>query len=248
VTEVSSVSGRRTGIVWIAAVLCGVVAVGAAMQGQFHFSGPRWLFRSPIGSVAHPVSSVPPVPQETQHPESIHASGALAVQEAALVLSLIVVVVAVVAFLIWRWIRNRRTDDGHGSLFPSVEPAIDTEADVALEQGPDLPTLRRGLALADDALADDREPRDAIVRAWIGLQEAAEDSGMKRRPAETPTEFTSRVFDTVSADKSAANILLELYLRVRFGNRPATVDDVARARQAIADLNATWPEPQRGRR
>ena len=40
--------------------------------------------------------------------------------------------------------------------------------------------------------AEQRDPADAIVRAWLGLQETAEESGIVRHPAETPTEFTSR--------------------------------------------------------
>ena len=248
VTRVNSDGGRHHRIVWIAALLCGVVAIGAALQGTFRFTGPRWIIGFRQGGVPAGISTQPPVPRQSQHPGSIHASHELAVQEAALVTSLAIVAVCLAAFLIWRWLRNRRDEAGRGTLQSSHPPVIDEALDVALDTTPDLPTLRRGLTLAADALRGDGEPRDAIVRAWIGLQEAAKDSGMERRPAETPTEFTTRVFETVKADESAARILLELYLRVRFGSRPATDHDVERARQAIAALTATWPESQQARR
>jgi hypothetical protein len=110
-----------------------------------------------------------------------------------------------------------------------------------VETEADLPVLHRGLLRAADLLDDDREPRDAIVKAWIGLQEAAEDSGISRRPSETPTEFTSRVFESVAADRDAASTLLAVYLRVRFSRRDATESDVLAARDAIQRLRDTWP-------
>jgi hypothetical protein len=107
--------------------------------------------------------------------------------------------------------------------------------------GADLPVLERGLVRAADVLETQREPRDAIVMAWLGLQEAAEDSGLPRRQAETPTEFTARVFESVDADRAAAASLLEVYLRVRFRPIPATEADVAVARESIRRLRETWP-------
>ena len=42
--------------------------------------------------------------------------------------------------------------------------------------------LLTGIGLALQALDEQREPADAIVRAWLGLQETAEESGIVRLP------------------------------------------------------------------
>ncbi|MBO0729426.1 MAG: DUF4129 domain-containing protein, partial [Acidimicrobiaceae bacterium] len=76
--------------------------------------------------------------------------------------------------------------------------------------------------------------------AWLGLEETAEESGLVRRPAETPTEFTSRILSKAFADDQALRTLLRLYLRTRFGNHPATSDDVAAVRRALQELVRTW--------
>jgi hypothetical protein len=89
----------------------------------------------------------------------------------------------------------------------------------------------------------DRDPADAIVRAWLGLQETAEESGITRRAAETPTEFTSRILRGAFADDRAIKTLLRLYLRTRFGDHPATQEDVAAVRAALQELLRTWPTP-----
>ena len=107
-----------------------------------------------------------------------------------------------------------------------------------------MPALRTGIELALQVLDEQREPADAIVRAWLGLQETAEESGIVRRPAETPTEFTSRILSRAFADDRAIRTLLRLYLRTRFGDHPVTTDDVAAVRAALQELVRTWPTPE----
>jgi hypothetical protein len=103
-----------------------------------------------------------------------------------------------------------------------------------------LPSLRRGLLRALDVLGSDRSPRDAIIEAWLGLQEAAEDAGFRRGESETPTEFTTRILRRVSVDPVALSTLRRLYLAVRFGDASATAADVEAARQALELLQARW--------
>jgi hypothetical protein len=102
------------------------------------------------------------------------------------------------------------------------------------------PVVRRGIARALEVLADDREPGDAVVRAWLGLEQTAADAGVQRRAAETPTEFTVRLLGRVAADRAAVRTLLELYLRARFAGRASEATDVQRARAALAELARSW--------
>jgi hypothetical protein len=111
---------------------------------------------------------------------------------------------------------------------------------VPAEPEPEPEALLTGIELALQALDEQRAPADAVVRAWLGLQETAEESGIVRSPAETPTEFTSRILSAAFADDRALSTLLRLYLRTRFGNHPVTADDVAAVRDALQQLVASW--------
>ena len=65
-----------------------------------------------------------------------------------------------------------------------------------------------------------------------------------RRPAETPTEFTSRILGRAFADDRAIRTLLRLYLRTRFGDHPVTADDVAaRSGQRCRTWSGRGPRP-----
>lgn len=122
----------------------------------------------------------------------------------------------------------------------SASPVRVTEL-VPVEPYVERQTLLTGIGLALRALDEQREPADAVVRAWVGLQETAEESGIAPRPSETPTEFTSRILSNAFADDRALRTLLRLYLRTRFGDHPVTAEDVVEVREALAQLVATWP-------
>jgi len=100
------------------------------------------------------------------------------------------------------------------------------------------PALAEGVEAAADALDRDVPPGDAVVAAWVALEEAAEGSGVLREPAQTATEFTLELLDATEADPVASRALLELYLAARFSRHPITSDDVVRARASLAALGA----------
>lgn len=116
------------------------------------------------------------------------------------------------------------------------------------------PAVRRGIARSLEVLESPRDLDDAVVRAWLGLEEAAADAGVPRAAAETPTEFTARLLSRVPADREAVEVLRELYARARFGGRTGARtrspveqdeqdeqdDDAARARAALRALARSW--------
>jgi len=228
---------RRGIIVAITALLALVIAIGVGLEGRFDFLGPIWNPPG-VGLGAVTLSTATPKPVlKSSAPIVQHAPPVFNWAPILIILSVLAIAVITVFVLLWLRNRPRRSK---AQFLSGIEVTLD-DLDAGADSPSDLPALRRGLRQAEEILESSREPRDAIVRAWIGLQEAAEDSGLSRRASETPTEFTTRVFLTVSADRSAAEKLLALYLRVRFGSRPATDADVLEARAAIAALNASWP-------
>jgi Domain of unknown function (DUF4129) len=231
--------GLRAPIVAVTALACVVIAVGAGLEGQFRFAGP--IFDpSGAGQQTSALSPTePPKPSLTPLPQLINPGGLSSTWAMVAVLVAILTLLGVLVIVLL-WLRKRiRLGTLRGSSTVAADPAepiLDHDATA------DLPTLRRGLDLASDMLEADRTTRDAIVRAWVGLQEAAEDSGVRRRRAETPTEFTTRVFSAIRADRNAAETLLTLYLRVRFGSNPASADDLRVAKEAVGALRSSWPD------
>jgi hypothetical protein len=92
---------------------------------------------------------------------------------------------------------------------------------------------------ARTALSELRErpagpPSDAVVAAWLRLEEAAAGSGVPRLDHETPTEFTGALLVRYEVDTDAAATLRGLYQRARFG--PAgqvSTQDADRAEEAL---------------
>lgn len=80
-------------------------------------------------------------------------------------------------------------------------------------------------------------PSDAVIAAWVQLEEAAAVSGTRRAPHQTPSEFTETVLHQYNADADALRDLKVLYHRARFG-RPETItpEDVTAARTALGRI------------
>ena len=77
------------------------------------------------------------------------------------------------------------------------------------------------------------DPGDAVVLAWLMLEQAAADSGLVRQPHQTPTEFTSAVLAQLRVDAGALDRLRRLYQRARFSGHQVTEDDVQAAQDAL---------------
>jgi hypothetical protein len=116
----------------------------------------------------------------------------------------------------------------------------DDEIEIADDVAPDLPTLQPGAAKAEERLLAIGNPTDAIIAAWLALEEAADASGVHRRPAQTPTEFTAVVLERTGVASEPVRTLLGLYLRARFAATPATDADLTTARRCIRDLATSW--------
>ena len=100
----------------------------------------------------------------------------------------------------------------------------------------DLPELQDAVTRALAHLDGHARPRDAVVAAWVALEDAAARAGAHRDPAQTPTEFAGAVLATTPAPPAAVARLRTLYQRARFTDRPIDRTTVDQARQALADI------------
>lgn len=150
-------------------------------------------------------------------------------------IGLLAVLVAWIAYLVVRWFRRH-----------PVELPPESPDDAGLDLGatlrgpgvaqPDLPALRAAVQGADLLVRRRVPPTEAVVAAWVHLEDAAGRSGVPRKRTQTPTEFTVDVLDRTPVDPAATRALLALYLRARFGDDPMTTSDVATALAALQTL------------
>jgi hypothetical protein len=246
-------SPRRL-LVWCVS-LGALIVVAAGVEGSAHFSGPRWVPDFHAGPIAAPPPSRPSAtfatPPPASNPSKVHLPLGTILFWTAVALA---VVLAVLFVMWWRRQAPRRRAPRPNEV--DTPPAVAAEVGRPAEPEPDVPVIRSGLEEALLELERDVEPGDAVVRAWLGLQQTAEQSGVTRGRSETPTEFTSRILGRVFANDRAGNeaiaTLLRLYLRTRFGDHPVTDADVTLVRRALRELVRTWDSsrvrPTRGGR
>lgn len=112
--------------------------------------------------------------------------------------------------------------------------------------GPVSQDVRDALAEAAKVAAEDLEvavvagggdASDAVIRAWVRVEEVAAQAGHRRREADTATEFTAGLLRLGMTDAAPVGTLLRIYGAARFGSVPVPVDDVARARRAFQEVH-----------
>ena len=118
-------------------------------------------------------------------------------------------------------------------LLRRVTPRITGEGEAAFA-GPEVP--RAVLEGADQGLEalERGAPRNAIVAAWVALEGAAASAGLPRHPAETSTEYVTRVLRVWDVDPRSLAELAALYREARFSTHPLIE---AHRRRAIAALD-----------
>ncbi|NNU26272.1 DUF4129 domain-containing protein [Isoptericola sediminis] len=111
-----------------------------------------------------------------------------------------------------------------------------------------LPALDDAVTRALGRLDDARTPHDAVVAAWVALEDAAAEHGTPRDPAQTPTEYTQDLLARTPAPPAEVTTLRRLYQQARFADHPTTDAQVGDARAAltrIARRLATAPTADR---
>lgn len=211
-----------------AVVVLALVVLGAAVGGSWELEHRD--FGTPgEGESPEATPMPPPAPFELDIPEGRPLDlGWLD----ALVRILLVVAALLALWWAWQLLRDRL-----------AETRSDVRAGaggIAADNEPELPVLRRGVAEAQRHLDKIVDAGDAVIAAWLALEDAARESGVRRVPAQTPTEFTLAVLERTSADPDATRELLGLYHRARFSDQPVGEVEVAHAKDCLARLAAGW--------
>jgi hypothetical protein len=185
--------------------------------------------RTSVGSEPPPTTGVEfsAVPQESAPQEGVRGwdpDGLFAV------LVQVVVVLIILGVLVLFALAAR-------DLLRRVTPRItgEREADFA---SPDVP--QAVLEGADHGLAalEHGPPRNAIVAAWVALEGAAGAAGLPRHPAETSTEYVTRVLRVWDVDPRSLAELAALFREARFSTHPLTEAHRQRAITALATIRS----------
>jgi hypothetical protein len=170
-----------------------------------------------------------PLPSGEETPPPLEGSG---VGTWTLPVLWVLLALAVVALAFWIWRVLPRPAVKAPAEEPTGGPAVGGSADA--------PAVRQGVSDAQQLLDTILDPTDAVLAAWVALEDAAARSGLPRHPADTPTEFTARVLTATEADAEAVTRLLGLYHRARFSAGGVSPDAVTEARRCLAALAASW--------
>lgn len=230
---------RATTRLALTCVLVAVVVLGAATATPWTINPPQL----PEPEIAVPLqgpppaSSLPSPPPQDQQPERFDSRWAVLV--AATLLALLVATLITIAVRRLLEIRREHTSTAPDNL--AAGTAAGTPGDDV-----DLPELQDAVTRALAHLDGHTRPRDAVVAAWVALEEAAARAGTRRDPAQTPTEFAGTVLHATPAPPAAVARLRTLYQRARFTDRPIDATAVAQARTALADIARSLDVPDPG--
>ena len=148
-----------------------------------------------------------PLPQELPHVVAVPFTFFLLILVGLVLFGLVGIILAIE---VPRWRRRR------GVRGVEIEE-FDVDASV--------PPIRRvEKALQEFTAHPDRPPRDAVIAAWLALEEAE-----PRKPHQTPTEFTEKL----GVD---ATVLRNLYQRARFGHEDVTAEQAQQAQRELSRI------------
>lgn len=86
-------------------------------------------------------------------------------------------------------------------------------------------------------------PDNAIIRCWVGLQDAAREAGVEPRASETSAELTLRLLEDLPVDRACVRRLAALYREARFSSHPLAETDRDAAREALTELRNALAQP-----
>jgi Domain of unknown function (DUF4129) len=92
------------------------------------------------------------------------------------------------------------------------------------------------VTLAD--LEDERDPRRAVIAAWVRMERGFAAAGLPRRAAEAPLEYVARVLEAANVRPASIERLAELFERAKFSQHPIDEGMRAAAIEAVTTIRA----------
>ncbi|MDN5798382.1 MAG: DUF4129 domain-containing protein [Intrasporangium sp.] len=102
---------------------------------------------------------------------------------------------------------------------------------------PDVPEELLSLRQGQLGLLSGGEPRNAIVATWLSLETVVGAIGLPREPAETSTEYTTRVLRTWDIDPRSLADLAALYREARFSQHALGEEHRRRAMRDLTTIH-----------
>ena len=162
-----------------------------------------------------PMPGAPRAGAERRVPAGDPVSGALTWLVVGSGLALLLVAPAAVV------VRRRRAQRARQAILPDAAATVGSG-------------LRRSLA----DLESEPDPRRAVQRAYLHMEESLGEIEIARARDETPTEFTGRVLRVLGASAAAASELTGLFEIARFSEHPMDEGDRRRAIASVRRVEA----------
>jgi hypothetical protein len=140
-----------------------------------------------------------------------------------------VVLVVLLIVLLARWLTVRRRIGGGGD--GTVDGGL-AESDGTGE------ALAGAVQAGRQALADDPDPRTAIIACYAAMETSLGDGGISRRKADTPTELLQRAAEAGLVQGHAAQTLTDLFGEARYSTHPMGEHQRDQARAALETISA----------
>jgi len=215
---------RRPVVLFVVASLClAAVVFASAHPSRWMWVVPDWTFRPA------PLPSMPPADMGQFGPAEQPPPAPSPIGRAIWTV-LAIAVAAVVLALVARWV-YRAVKALLATRIALAPARDDLPVGVGLPGKPLTPQqVKDAVGEAIERLDNAPNPTDAVILAWLALEDAAKRHGMARDPAQTPTEFTAGLLDASAVPRADTVNLRTLYLRTRFSHQAAATNDVEHAR------------------
>ncbi|WP_052440629.1 DUF4129 domain-containing protein [Streptacidiphilus anmyonensis] len=138
-----------------------------------------------------------------------------------------VALVVLLAVVLSRWLiaRQRAGAAGEGAVDGGLDDGTGDALAGAVQAG-------------REALADDPDPRTAIIACYAAMEKSLAGGGVSRRTADTPTELLQRAAEAGLVQGRAAQTLTDLFGEARYSTHPMGEHQRDQARAALESIGA----------
>lgn len=230
-------AGMHRRLVALLLLIAALGGLGLATLGAAAERGPGPTFVGQTGGEFDPPEKqpqdyeppeVPTGDMPAQPPES---SGT----NTGLTATLIVVGVLLAAVALWVLYRMRKL----ARPAPGIAAAADEDKLTPAQARAALDDARSHLSTVVDA-------HDAVIAAWLALERAIGEAGVRRRPSQTTLEFVVAVLGSLDLDRPSLDRLAHLYRRALFDAEPLGEQDRDEAITLLDHLTDDLEAPPAG--